>query len=470
MNHSTKESTLRDRLFYTTRNLYETANEEEQAQIDAYADRYIDFLSAAKTEREAVRYAVDMAEAHGYKPYTLGSHPRSGEKYYYNNRGKSIILFAIGTEPLTEGVYLSAAHIDSPRLDLKQCPVYADSGIGYLKTHYYGGIKKYQWATIPLALHGTVTRADGTTVDICIGEDEREPIFYISDLLVHLGKDQLAKTLAEGINGEQLNLLFGSRPYAGEAGEGLSREDRIKLTFLAALYEKYQITEADFLSAELCAVPAGRARYIGLDRSLIGGYGHDDRICAYPALTALFETDDSPKTRMVVLADKEEIGSIGNTGMQTRLFDDIMDDIAASAAMTGAQLRAASKCLSADVGAAFDPNFPEAYERRNSAYLNHGVVMCKYTGKNGKYGSSDASAEFVGYIRSLFARDNIVWQTCELGKIDQGGGGTVAAFIANRNIDVVDLGVPLLSMHAPMEVAASADLYCTHRAFAAFNR
>lgn len=470
MENKTTGQALHEQLFYTPKNAYEALSAEEQAKIPAYADGYIDFLSEAKTEREAVKYAIAMAEKNGYKPYALGDTITAGGKYYYNNRGKSLYLFAIGTEPLTEGVYLSAAHIDSPRLDLKQRPVYADNGIGYLKTHYYGGIKKYQWATIPLALHGSVTRADGSTVDICIGEDEHDPIFYISDLLIHLGKDQMAKTLAEGITGEQLNLVVGSRPYADGEDSKLSGDDRVKLSFLSSLYEKYGMTETDFLSAELCAVPAGRARYIGLDRSLIGGYGHDDRICAYTALTALFATDDSPKTRMVVLADKEEIGSVGNTGMQTRLFDDIMDAIAASASMTGAQLRAASKCLSADVGAAYDPNFPEVYERRNSAYLNQGVVMCKYTGSRGKSGSSDASAEFVGYVRALFERDGVIWQTCELGKIDQGGGGTVAAYIANRNIDVVDLGVPLLSMHSPMEVAASADLYSTHCAFAAFNR
>ncbi len=467
MENKTKGQTLLEQLSFTPQNAYDDASAFDTAEMQKYADGYIDFLSEAKTEREAVQYAVAMAEKHGYHSHRLGEPLHAGGKYYYNNRDKSLFLFTLGEEPLTSGVAIAAAHIDSPRLDLKQHPVYTDNGIAYFKTHYYGGIKKYQWTTIPLALHGTVVRADQSRVDICLGEDPSDPVLYISDLLPHLGKDQMAKKMADGITGEQLNLITATSPYADEKNSPLSLDQRIKLNLLHLLHEKYQITEGDLMSAELCAVPAGRARYIGFDRSLIGGYGHDDRICAYTALTALFATEQSKKTRIVVLADKEEIGSVGNTGMQTSLFDDLLDEIAAFGHMTGAQLRAASKCLSADVGAAFDPNFPEVYEKNNSAFLNRGVVMCKFTGSRGKAGSSDASAEFVGEIRAAFDRAGVVWQTSELGKVDQGGGGTVAAYIANRNIDVLDLGVPLLSMHSPLEVAAVADLYQTHLAFTA---
>jgi aspartyl aminopeptidase len=386
-----------------------------------------------------------------------------GGKYYYNNRGKALYVFAIGTKPLTEGIHIMAAHVDSPRLDLKQNPLYESNNIGYLKTHYYGGIKKYQWTAIPLALHGSVAKADGSTADICIGEDEGDPVFYISDLLPHLAKDQMGRPLGDAIPGESLNLLAGSAPYRDDKAD-----EKVKLGILNILNEKYGIVEADFLSSELSAVPADKARYIGLDRSLIGGYGHDDRVCAYTELTGFFADKVHERTSMVILADKEETGSDGTTGMQSAAFYDLLEEIPAQFGQNPASVRAASRCLSADVSAAFDPNFGDVYESRNNSYVNKGVVVTKYTGSRGKSGTSDASAEFVGWVRSLFDREGIIWQTSELGKVDQGGGGTVAMYIAGKNIDTVDVGVAVLSMHSPYEAISAADLFMTHKAFAAF--
>ena len=334
--------------------------------------------------------------------------------------------------------------------------------LAYFKTHYYGGIKKYQWTTIPLALHGVVTRADGTTVELVIGEDDSDPVFYIDDLLPHLAGDQMRKSLADGINGEQLNLLSGSRPFEKNLPEA------VKLNILKLLNDKYGITEADLMSAELCAVPAYKARDIGLDRSLIGAYGHDDRVCAYPSLTALIAAENPVHTTMAILADKEEIGSEGNSGMQSAVYFDIIADLADTLGVSDIVVRSNSKCLSSDVNAAFDPNFPEVNERRNACFVNHGVVITKFTGARGKSGSNDASAEFTGYVRNLLDAAGVVWQTSELGKVDQGGGGTVAKFIAEKNVDVIDLGVPVISMHAPYEVVSKTDVYMTHKAIEAF--
>ncbi len=463
MENKTAGQLLKEKLTYKPKNVYKDASDELVASINSYAEDYKKFLDNSKTEREAVNEGIALAKAHGYIEYHLGDGVVKCGKYYYNNRGKALYVFNIGSAPITEGIKIAAAHVDSPRIDLKQRPLYEDSGMGFFKTHYYGGIKKYQWTTIPLALHGVVTRADGSTIDIVIGEDESDPIFYIDDLLPHLGGDQASKPLGSAIPGESLNILLGTLEYKDD-----KVDERVKLNLLNILYEKYGIVEADFLSAELTMVPAYRSRDIGLDRSLIGGYGHDDRVCAYPALTAVFEAENPTHTTMAVLADKEEIGSAGNTGMTSYILEDLIDDIASSFGATGAQVRAASQCLSADVNAAFDPNFGEVYERRNSAFLNHGVVLTKYTGSRGKSGTSDASAEFVGYLRNLFDESGVIWQTAELGKVDQGGGGTVARFFAERNIDVVDLGVAVISMHAPYEVISKADLYMTHCAFAAF--
>lgn len=432
--------------------------------VFAYAEGYKAFLDAAKTEREAVNVGVDMAKKNGYVEYRLGDAIRRGGKYYFNNRGKNLFLFRIGTAPLDEvGLRIMAAHIDSPRIDIKQNPLYEDSGMCFLKTHYYGGIKKYQWPTLPLALHGVVVLKDGTTKQVCIGEDENDPIFYINDLLPHLAQDQSAKPLGSAITGESLNIFVGGIPYMAEEGD-----DRIKMNVLHLLNEKYGMIEADFLSAELSAVPAFKARDVGFDRLFIGAYGHDDRVCAYPEMTALFASTDTVNSSLVILADKEETGSDGNTGMSADVMLDLIDEISHALGVSAARVRAASKCLSADVTAAYDPNFSEVYEKRNSAFVSHGTAICKFTGSRGKSGTNDASAEFMGYVRGVFDRAGVAWQTCELGKVDQGGGGTVAKFISKHNIDTIDVGVPVISMHAPYEMVSKVDVYETHRALLAF--
>jgi aspartyl aminopeptidase len=453
---------LKEQLFYKTKNTY---NELDDAVIDAaydYAEGYKKYLDAGKTERECVKASIAMLEADGFVPYTFGMPVVAGGKYYYDNRGKSLSAFVIGTESIENGVYFAASHIDSPRIDLKAHPLYEAEGLGFLKTHYYGGIKKYQWTALPLALHGTVMKADGTTVDIVVGEDDADPVFYIDDLLPHLAGNQMKKPASEVIAGEQLNILSGSRPYEKNLPEG------IKLNIMKSLYDKYGITESDFMSAEISAVPAFKARDIGFDRSLIGSYGHDDRVCAYPSLTALMAVKNPVHTTMAVLADKEEVGSDGNTGMQSAVYFDVIADLANTLGASDIVVRANSKCLSSDVNAAFDPNFPEVNERKNACFVNNGVVLTKYTGARGKSGTSDASAEFTGYVRNVLDAAGVIWQTSELGKVDQGGGGTVAKFIANKNVDVIDLGVPVISMHAPYEVVSKTDVYMTHKAIEAF--
>lgn len=454
---------LKEELEYKNRSAFESISEDELERSFAYAESYKLFLDNCKTEREAVKYSVAMAKRRGYTEYRLGDDIAVGGKYYYNNRGKQLVVFRVGEEPLENGAYIMAAHIDSPRLDLKQNPLYEDSGLGLFKTHYYGGIKKYQWTAVPLALHGIVMKSDGTSVDICIGEDEDEPIFYVSDLLPHLAKDQMSKSLAEGITGEGLNIIVGSEPYREEETDGA-----IKLNLLRILNEKYGMCEEDFLSAELTAVPAMHARDIGLDRSLIAGYGHDDRVCAYSELTALLDSNDTVKTVFAVLADKEETGSDGVSGMQSELFADILAEVCEARGANYRVVKANSKCLSADVNAAYDPNFPEVLEKKNACYANCGVVLSKFTGARGKSGTSDATSEFTAYVRSFLNKNGVVWQMAELGKVDQGGGGTVAKFIANMNIDTIDVGVPVISMHAPYEAISKLDLYMTYKAFCAF--
>ena len=453
---------LKAKLEYKNQNAFEVISEEELERSFAYAESYKLFLDNAKTEREAVDCAIRLAEKRGYRPYSLGDKLAVGGKYYCNNRGKQLILFRVGSEPLENGAYILAAHIDSPRIDLKQNPLYEDSGFGLFKTHYYGGIKKYQWTAIPLALHGVMIKGDGSAVNVTIGEEEDEPVFYISDLLPHLAKDQMSKTMAEGITGEGLNIIVGSEPYRKE-----ETESAIRLNLLRLLNEKYGITEEDFISAELTAVPAMKSRDVGLDRSLIAGYGHDDRVCAYPEITALFDTE-TEKTVFAVLADKEETGSDGVTGMQSELFADILAEVCEAKGANYRVVKANSKCLSADVNAAYDPNFPEVLEKKNASFINCGVVISKFTGARGKSGTSDATSEFTAYVRNLFNKAGVVWQMAELGKVDQGGGGTVAKYIANRNIDTIDVGVPVVSMHAPYEVISKLDLYMTYKAFCAF--
>ena len=454
---------LKEELEYKNRSAFESISEDELERSFAYAESYKLFLDNCKTEREAVKYSVAMAKRRGYTEYRLGDDIAVGGKYYYNNRGKQLVVFRVGEEPLENGAYIMAAHIDSPRLDLKQNPLYEDSGLGLFKTHYYGGIKKYQWTAVPLALHGIVMKSDGTSVDICIGEDEDEPIFYVSDLLPHLAKDQMSKSLAEGITGEGLNIIVGSEPYREEETDGA-----IKLNLLRILNEKYGMCEEDFLSAELTAVPAMHARDIGLDRSLIAGYGHDDRVCAYSELTALLDSNDTAKTVFAVLADTEETGSDGVSGMQSEIFADILAEVCEARGANYRVVKANSKCLSADVNAAYDPNFPEVLEKKNACYANCGVVLSKFTGARGKSGTSDATSEFTAYVRSFLNKNGVVWQMAELGKVDQGGGGTVAKFIANMNIDTIDVGVPVISMHAPYEAISKLDLYMTYKAFCAF--
>ena len=467
MSEKTKGEMLRDELFYKKQSLFDVRSIAELDEAREYAKGYAQYLDNSKTEREAVKTTAALLKDRGYTEYKMGDKVVCGGKYYLNNRGKSIFAFRMGSEMLSEGIRICAAHIDSPRLDLKQNPLFEDNGFGYLKTHYYGGIRKYQWPTIQLALHGVVTKRGGETVEITIGEDAGDPVFVITDLLPHLSREQDAKTLNRAFTGEGLNLLIGSTPYYEEDGTVTKVDEKVKLNLMAMLNEKYGIVERDFMCAELCAVPKGRAVDIGLDRWLMGAYGHDDKVCAYPALTALLDTDNSVHTVMCVLADKEETGSDGTTGMQCSLLSDLIDELCISMNVDSRVCRANSMCLSADVNAGFDPLYPDVFEKRNCAIVNCGVVMSKYTGSGGKYSTNDASAEFVGKIRDMFGEE-VLWQTAELGRIDAGGGGTVAKYVANCNIDTVDLGVPVLSMHAPFEVISKGDLYETHKAFRAF--
>lgn len=433
---------------------------------DNYAENYKDFLGKAKTEREAVKEALKLAKANGFKEFDPSKKYKAGDKIYRINRGKAIILAVIGKRPITDGVSFAIAHVDSPRLDLKPNPLYEKNGLAYFDTHYYGGIKKYQWTTVPLALYGVVVKKDGTVVDVNIGDGDDDPKFVITDLLIHLGKDQMAKTASEVVEGERLDILVGSRPF-----DDSDESDLIKLNILNILNKKYGITEEDFRCAELEAVPAGKPCDIGFDRGMVGGYGHDDRVCAYPALTALLSLKTPSFTAVTVLTDKEEIGSSGVSGMQASYVPNFIDDLASTFGAKGHQVLSASLCLSADVNAGFDPLYPENYELRNSSVMGGGVCLVKYTGARGKSGTSDASAELMGKFRSIMAKEDIVWQVGELGKVDGGGGGTIAQYIANLDVDTVDLGVPVLSMHAPFEVISKIDLYMTHKAFhALLNR
>lgn len=461
----TEGQKLQEKLSYKRKNYFEEASKEERDAIFSYAEGYKRFLDVSKTEREACEYAVRAAKENGFTEYFFGDKLKKGDKKYFVNRGKSVVLFRVGSKnPEQDGFRIIASHIDAPRIDIKQNPLYEDSGVCFLKTHYYGGIKKYQWTAIPLALHGTVILSDGSKKEIRIGDEENEPVFYINDLLPHLGADQMSKNAGRFIDAEQLNVVVGGLPYPDK-----ETSNKIKLTALKILNEKYGMCEEDFLSSELSAVPAFSARDVGLDRAFIGAYGHDDRVCAYPALTALIE-QDSEHTVLAMLVDKEEIGSEGTTGIQCKVYEDLMEEIALALGANYRKVRAASKCLSSDVTAAYDSNFSEVFEKMNAAYVSCGTCMSKFTGARGKSGSNDASAEFVGEIRKIFAENGVVWQTAELGKVDVGGGGTVAKFVAKLNIDTVDLGVPVLSMHAPYELISKADLYSNYKAFLAFMK
>jgi len=446
---------LRKSLFAAPKNGYATLTSEQREEMESYCKRYAAFLDACKTEREATAWAVEIAQAYGFKPLVPGEKLVPGDKVYLNNRGKSIILAVIGSESLNEGANICAAHVDSPRMDLKPNPLYEDSEIAYFKTHYYGGIKKYQWTAIPLALHGVVYRKDGTVVTVTVGEDDSDPVLYVSDLLIHLAADQMQKTAAKVIEGEQLNVILGTEPIEGEGS------DLVKLNVMKWLNEKYGLIEEDFLSAELTIVPAGKCREVGFDRSLLGAYGHDDRVCAYAEIEPLLDMGTPKHTAVCILADKEEIGSVGVSGMQGFYFETFMHDICKATGACLYRCLEKSFCLSADVSNAYDPNFAETCDRRNNSRLNYGVSICKYTGARGKGGASDASAEVMGRVRTILDNAGVRWQIATLGKVDQGGGGTVAAYMANRNIDTVDAGVPVLSMHAPIEVVSKLDCYMT---------
>ena len=459
---SEKKSEWREKLVYEPKHGCLSLTAENRAEMDRYCEDYKKFLDMSKTERKCVDTAIALAEERGFCEYKRGMALKAGDKVYVNNRGKAIMLAVIGEKSLAEGANIGAAHTDAPRLDLKPRPLFEDSEMAYLKTHYYGGIRKYQWPTVPLELHGVVVLKDGTVVNVSVGDKPEDPQFIICDLLPHLGRAQSQKPLGEAIPAENLNILVGSEPLADEEGK-----DLVKLHVLKWLYETYGITEEDFISAEISAVPAGHARDIGFDRSLIAAYGHDDRVCAYAELAALFAVEKPEKTAVCIFADKEEIGSEGVSGMQSAAFDTFMEDLCES---QGVALRVCfenSFCLSADVTAAFDPAFAEVYEKRNSSFVNYGVGLCKYTGSGGKGGSSDASAEVVGLVRKIFNENGVVWQMSELGKVDAGGGGTVAKFMAERNIDTIDAGVPVLSMHAPYETVSKFDCYMTYKAMKA---
>ena len=428
-----------------------------------FCEGYKTFLDEAKTEREAVNWAVKAAEAEGFEEFDPDKKYKAGDKVYYNNRGKAMCLAVIGKKGLKHGARICAAHIDNPRIDLKPIPLYESNELAMMKTHYYGGIKKYQWVAMPLALHGKIVRKDGEEITVRVGEKEGDPQFTITDILPHLGKDQTVKKLGEAFTGEDLNVLAGSLPLADAEGDQL-----FKLNVMKILHDKYGIVEGDLISAELCFVPAFKAVDIGFDRSMVGAYGHDDRVSAYPILEAIFKCEDPECTCISVLADKEEIGSVGNTGLCSEFLNYFVEDLADAEGLKVRHVFTKSTCLSADVTAAFDPNYASAYEAGNSCYLNRGVGVSKYTGSRGKSGSNDAHAEFVAEVRKIFDDNEVLWQIGELGKVDQGGGGTVALDISRMNVDVIDVGVPVLSMHAPFEVVSKLDVYMAYKGFKAY--
>ena len=457
-------------LLYDKKTGWDRLDDIGRQRMEELAGDYRRFLDRGKTERDAVSALVEMAERKGFRPFARGMEVKPGDRYYQVNRHKAVTLMVIGQRSLAEGISLTGAHLDAPRVDIRTVPLYEDSEMAFFKTHYYGGIKKYQWTTIPLELRGVVYTCDkeGNTgkVDVHIGQDPADPVFVITDLLPHLAGEQMRKTMMAGIPGESLNILIGSEPDLTMKKED---GDRVKMQILQWLNRTYGIREEDFLSAELCAVPAFNAREVGFDRSLIGSYGHDDRVCAFSAAQALLDLEQTPdKTAMCLLVDREEVGSDGVTGMQSQQFDTLIADLCRAQQVLPQQCLENSTCLSADVANAYDPNYPDVSDTRNDARLNCGLVITRHTGVRGKSDSSEASAELMARVRSLFARVGVVWQTGELGKVDQGGGGTIAKYVANRNVDTVDAGVPVLSMHAPFEVVSKLDLYMAYLGFLAF--
>jgi len=460
----TEASELKEQLFMKRKNTGLAMSDSEIAKADKFCEGYKSFLDTGKTEREACAEAIRLAVKAGFVPFDKTAEYKPGDKVYVCNRGKAVILAVIGKKPAEEGVNLVAAHIDSPRIDLKQNPLYENEGIAYFKTHYYGGIKKYQWPVIPLALHGVIIRSDGEKVEVKIGEEEDDPVLVITDILPHLADEQYKRPAPKLIQGEELNILIGSRPFRDDKAS-----EMVKLNIMKILNEKYGIVESDFISAELECVPAYKAKDVGFDRSFVGAYGQDDRVCAYTALSAVLAVKGAPdRTAVTILTDKEEIGSEGCTGLQSAYLKYFIADLGEMYGTNGRTVLSNSKCLSADVNAGFDPTFSDPFEKLNASYCGRGVVLTKYTGSRGKSGTNDASAEFVGEVRRLFDRDDIVWQTGELGKVDHGGGGTVAMYISNLNVDTVDIGVPVLSMHAPFELTAKNDVYMAYKAFRTF--
>ena len=457
--------TLKENLFNKQKNGLLISDEKTINEAFEFCEGYKEYLDCAKTEREAVTRAIEIAQENGFSEFSYGKEYKPGDRVYINNRNKTVAFAVIGTEPLENGSRLTAAHVDSPRLDLKPNPLYEDLDLALFKTHYYGGIKKYQWTAVPLALHGVFVLKGGKTVSVKIGEEENEPKFVVNDLLPHLAAEQSKRTLNEGIKGEELNVLVGSMPFKDD-----SESELVKLNILSLLNQKYGITEADFLSAELECVPAYKACDIGFDRSLIGAYGQDDRVCAYPAIEAIIDTIMPKYTAVCILADKEETGSEGNTGLNSAFVKYVFGDLAKTQGADTSVVLRNVKCLSADVNAANDPTFKDVMEARNACHLNYGVCVTKYTGARGKSSTNDANAEFVGFLRDLLDDNGVVWQTGELGKVDIGGGGTVAKYIANLGADVIDLGVPVLSMHAPFETTSKLDIYMCYKAMKAFYK
>ena len=469
MSEKTQGEELKERLFNTKKNGWENTSDEEKEKIFNYCQGYMDFLNRSKTEREIVKNAEQMARERGYRDISEFESLNPGDKVYYVNRGKNLFLAVIGTESIENGVNIIGSHADSPRLDLKPNPLYEDKEFAYFKTHYYGGIKKYQWTAIPLSMHGVIVKTNGETVEVNIGENENDPIFTITDLLPHLAQDQMQKKLKDGVEGENLNLLIGSIPYKDQ-----KISEKVKLNILDILNRKYGITEKDFISAEIELVPAFKCRSLGFDESLIAGYGQDDKVCVYTSLTAILGIENPRKTAVCLLADKEEIGSMGNTGMESNVFSTFLSEILNKLNINRPNLLdkvlCNSKMLSADVDAGLDPIYVSVADLNNACYLNKGVGMNKYTGVAGKSNASDANAEFLAYVRNIFESNNVDYQMAELGKVDKGGGGTIAYILANKGVDVVDCGVGVLSMHAPYEVTSKYDVYQAHKGYTAFYR
>lgn len=458
---------LKQKLFKSEQDGWEGTNTRQREEIFNLSKKYMDFLNVAKTEREFIKQAKKMADENGYKDIMEFETLKPGDKIYFINRGKSMYLALIGENTIEEGLHIIGSHVDSPRLDLKPNPLYEDTGLAYLKTHYYGGIKKYQWTTIPLSMHGVIVKTNGEKVEINIGEDENDPIFTITDLLPHLAQDQMEKKLKNGINGEDLNLLIGSIPY-----DDKKVSEKVKLNILNILNQKYGITETDLTSAEIEMVPAFKARSLGFDASMVAAYGQDDKVCAYTSLHAMMELEKVKNTAVCILSDKEEIGSMGNTGMESHMFDFFISEILNKLGINRPNLLdkvfCFSKMLSSDVDAAYDPLYSSVSDKHNAGFLGKGISLNKYTGSRGKSGASDANAEYVAWVRNVLEKNEIKYQVAELGKVDIGGGGTIAYILANKGADVIDCGVPVLSMHAPYEVTSKYDVYSAYKTYKAF--